>query len=234
MRFTTEATTIGGVEQAPKTDPRVAADFVRQHVNAGWSEDGAKSRYELWAADLIEMNPEMNLATVNRFAWLLEPEDRLEATQAACSQRVGEHRFTAGRLYPISSVAPHQCPAAVVVLDDSGREATIGPDSLLWFKRVTGDEFKAYCTEVERQLRIQRGAGTIDFRFAGGGEKPGEYRRHWYQTESGESFFIQTVRDVSQTWTFSVALGGPNEVVACPTPEAALSVLLTKYWPVAA
>jgi hypothetical protein len=44
----------------PRTDPRAKADFIRQHVRHGWTESDATARYELWAVQAIDTNPDLD------------------------------------------------------------------------------------------------------------------------------------------------------------------------------
>ncbi|MEM5373313.1 hypothetical protein V4C53_46305 [Paraburkholderia azotifigens] len=59
MRFIpTVYSSTGG--SLPRTDARAKADFIRQHVQHGWSEAEAEARYELWVARAIDTNPDLD------------------------------------------------------------------------------------------------------------------------------------------------------------------------------
>lgn len=60
MRFIpTVYSSTGG--SLPRTDERAKADFIRQHVRHGWTADDARERYELWVAQAIDANPELDV-----------------------------------------------------------------------------------------------------------------------------------------------------------------------------
>lgn len=44
----------------PRADERAKADFIRQHIRHGWTECDAITRYELWVADAIDTNPDLD------------------------------------------------------------------------------------------------------------------------------------------------------------------------------
>ncbi len=43
----------------PRTDRRAKADFIGQHLRAGWCASDAAARYEMWVAGAIDANPEL-------------------------------------------------------------------------------------------------------------------------------------------------------------------------------
>jgi len=59
MRFIpTVYSSTGG--SLPRSDERAKADFVRQHVRHGWTESDAIARYDLWVAQAIDTNPDLD------------------------------------------------------------------------------------------------------------------------------------------------------------------------------
>ena len=40
-----------------RSDPRAKADFIAQHMLAGWSAKAAAGRYQLWRLGLMDTNP---------------------------------------------------------------------------------------------------------------------------------------------------------------------------------
>ncbi len=59
MRFIpTVYSSTGG--SLPRSDKRAKADFVRQHVSQGWTESDAIARYDLWVAQAIDTNPDLD------------------------------------------------------------------------------------------------------------------------------------------------------------------------------
>lgn len=52
----------------PRSNDRAKADFVRQHVRHGWTESDAVARYELWVAEAIDSNPDMDVNTHQQLA----------------------------------------------------------------------------------------------------------------------------------------------------------------------
>jgi hypothetical protein len=52
----------------PRTDARAKADFIGQHVKYGWTESDATARYDLWVAQAIDSNPDLDANSHQKLA----------------------------------------------------------------------------------------------------------------------------------------------------------------------
>lgn len=52
----------------PRTGPSAKADFLRQHIDQGWTRSDALARYELWVSRAIDTNPALDRSSHEKLA----------------------------------------------------------------------------------------------------------------------------------------------------------------------
>ena len=176
--------------KAAQRSGNLRADFVAQHVQAGWPQADAEGRYSRWAAGELEADPEMDLNDLRQRVMPIRRGHTLKALRDLGNG--GVPTFKAGELYPVligGFSFELRIPPGVTVSDPSGNECTVDADQVLEFVCLTGDSFDDYCAEVGRLLRRADGA-RLSFEPCGSATEPSYHERLYRVLPGGEFEFV--------------------------------------------